>query len=94
MSIDKIKEEKKEQIKKQKETKIEVFSTPTCPYCTKLKNWLDEQGIPYEDYDVSSNREKAKEMLQMSGRRGVPQTKVGDQMIIGFQPGKIKEVLE
>lgn len=93
MSVDKIKEKKKEEIKKQQEN-VEVFSTPTCPYCTKLKQWLDNEGIPYEDYDVSSNKEKAKEMIKMSGRRGVPQTRVGDQVVVGFQPGKIKEFMD
>lgn len=73
---------------------IQVFTTPTCPYCTKVKQWLDENGYDYEEYNVAENREKAKEMIQRTGRRGVPQTFIGDEEVIGFQPGKIQEAIE
>lgn len=76
------------------ETEIEVFTTPSCPYCHKLKDWLDENGYDYTDYDVSSNREKAKEMIERTQQRGVPQTFIGDHEIIGFQPDKIEEIME
>ena len=72
---------------------VEVFTTPTCPYCTKIKKWLESEDIQYIEHDVSQNKEKAKKMMEMSGQRGVPQTKVGDEIIVGFQPGKIKEAL-
>ncbi|EHK02589.1 hypothetical protein HRED_03879, partial [Candidatus Haloredivivus sp. G17] len=39
-------------------TEIEVYTTPSCPYCTKLKNWLGEQDIDYEAFDLSQNKEK------------------------------------
>lgn len=74
--------------------KIEVFSTPTCPYCTKLKNWLDENGYDYESFDVSNDREAAKRMIERTGQRGVPQTFIGENDIIGFRPEKIEEALE
>lgn len=73
---------------------IEVYSTPSCPYCNKLKNWLDEQGYEYTDYNVNENQEKAKEMIERTRQRGVPQTFIGDEEVIGFQPEKIKEIVE
>lgn len=75
-------------------TEIQVFTTPTCPYCTKVKQWLEENGYDYEEYDVSENREKAREMIERTGQRGVPQTFIGDQEIIGFRPDKIQEAAE
>ncbi len=73
---------------------IEVFTTPSCPYCVKLKRWLDEEGYEYREYDVSENREKAVEMIQMTGQRGVPQTIInGKKTVLGFQPEKIEEIL-
>jgi glutaredoxin-like YruB-family protein len=75
-------------------TEIEVYTTPSCPYCTKLKNWLDEQDIEYESFDLSQNRQKAQELIQKTGQRGVPQTLIKDgdeeKAVIGFQPEKIK----
>ncbi|MFB6208246.1 MAG: glutaredoxin family protein [Candidatus Nanohaloarchaea archaeon] len=73
---------------------IKVFSTPTCPYCTKVKEWLDEEGYDYEEFNVAENKEKAKEMIQRTGQRGVPQTFVGDKEIIGFPPDKIEKAIE
>lgn len=75
-------------------TEIEVFTTPSCPYCTKIKQWLDENGHDYVEYNVAENREKAREMIQKTGQRGVPQTVVGDEAIIGFQPDKIQKKIE
>ncbi|EHK00527.1 glutaredoxin YruB-family protein [Candidatus Haloredivivus sp. G17] len=75
-------------------TEIEVYTTPSCPYCTKLKNWLGEQDIDYEAFDLSQNKEKAQELIQKTGQRGVPQTLIKDgdeeKAVIGFQPDKIK----
>lgn len=73
---------------------IEVYTTPSCPYCTKIKEWLDENGYDYTEHNVAENREKAKEMIQRTGRRGVPQTAVGDQVITGFNPAKLQEAIE
>jgi glutaredoxin 3 len=75
-------------------SKIEVFTTPTCPYCTKIKQWLDENNYEYEEHDVASDQEKAKKMIQKTGQRGVPQTFVGDEAIVGFQPQKIEKAID
>lgn len=75
-------------------TEIEVYTTPTCPYCTKLKNWLEDEDIEFEEFDLSENREKAQELIQKTGQRGVPQTLIKkdgeEKAVIGFQPDKIK----
>lgn len=75
-------------------TDIKVYTTPSCPYCVKIKQWLDENDHEYIEYNVAENREKAKEMIQKTGQRGVPQTVIGDQAVIGFQPQKIEAAIE
>ncbi|MEF8880200.1 MAG: glutaredoxin domain-containing protein [Candidatus Nanohaloarchaea archaeon] len=76
-------------------TEIEVYTTPTCPYCTKLKNWLKDEDIDFEEFNLSHNREKAQELVQKTGQRGVPQTLIKkndgeEKAVIGYQPDKIK----
>ena len=75
-------------------TEIEVYTTPTCPYCTKLKNWLEEENIDFEEFDLSKNKEKAQEIVKKTGQRGVPQTLIkedgGEKAVVGYQPDKIK----
>jgi glutaredoxin-like YruB-family protein len=70
--------------------KIRVFSTPTCPWCHVVKQFLKERGFEYEEVDVSVNREAAKEMIAKSGQMGVPQTEINGKFIVGFD----KPVLE
>lgn len=73
---------------------IQVFTTPTCPYCTKIKQWLDENGHEYTEHNVAEDQEKAREMIQKTGQRGVPQTFIGEKAVIGFQPQKIQEAIK
>ena len=73
---------------------IEVYTTPTCPYCTKIKKWLENNDYDYKEYNVAQNKEKAKEMIQKTGQKGVPQTFIGDTQVVGFQVEKIEEAIE
>ncbi len=73
--------------------KIRVFSTPTCPYCVMLKNFLKENGFEYEDIDVSQSEEAQTEMIEKTGQMGVPVTDIDGEWIIGFDQVKIKELL-
>ncbi len=79
-------------------TEVNVYTTPSCPYCVKIKQWLNEEEIEYSEHNVANDQEKAKEMIQKTGQRGVPQTivkKDGEETaIVGFQPQKIKQLIE
>ncbi|MFB6076157.1 MAG: glutaredoxin family protein [Candidatus Aenigmatarchaeota archaeon] len=76
------------------ENKIVVYSTPSCPYCTKVKNYLNQKDVEFEDFNVASNREKAKEMIQKTGQRGVPVTEINGEIIVGFNKPAIDQALE
>lgn len=73
---------------------VEVFTTPSCPYCTKIKEWLKENDYEFVEHNVAEDREKAKKMIEETGQRGVPQTFIGDKTVIGFQPDEIEEAIE
>ena len=73
--------------------KVTVYSTPTCPFCIRVKQFLKEKNVQFEDIDVSENEEKAQEMIKRSGQMGVPVIEIEDEMIVGFDKEKIKEVL-
>ncbi|MBP6948998.1 MAG: glutaredoxin family protein [Candidatus Pacebacteria bacterium] len=78
-----------------KETKkVEIFSTETCHFCHMAKDWLTVKGIPYVDYNVGSDVEKRKEMMEMTGQLGVPVIKIGDEVMIGFNPDQMAKILE
>jgi glutaredoxin 3 len=73
--------------------KVLVYSTPTCPYCVRLKQYLTENKIVFEDYDVGADQAKADEMIQKSSQMGVPVIDIDGKIIIGFDKPKIKEAL-
>lgn len=73
--------------------KIKVYSTPTCPHCVMLKDWLKEKGIEFEDIDVASNQEAAQEMISKSGQMGVPQIEINGKLIVGFDREAIEKEL-
>ena len=70
-----------------------VYSTPTCPFCIRAKQFLKDNNVQFEDIDVSENHEKAQEMIKKSGQMGVPVLEIGEKIIVGFDKDKIKEAL-
>lgn len=87
----------KEKTKKMKNTgkaKIRIYSTPTCPYCHMAKDFFKQRGIAFEDIDVSSNQEAAREMIRKTGMTGVPQIEINGRMIVGFNKKALEKELK
>lgn len=74
--------------------RVTVYSTPTCSWCTTLKNYLREKRVSFRDIDISTDQKSAEEMVRRSGQQGVPQTDINGTMIIGFDKKRIDELLE
>ena len=74
--------------------KVKVYSTPTCPWCVKVKEYLEEKKVDFENIDVSEDQEAAKEMMEKSGQMGVPQIEIDGKIIVGFDKEAIEEALK
>ena len=72
---------------------ITIYSTPTCPFCIRVKQFLKENNVVFTDIDVSSDQEKAQDMIKKSGQMGVPVIDIDGEIIVGFDKEKIKESL-
>jgi glutaredoxin-like YruB-family protein len=73
--------------------KIKVYSTQTCPWCVRLKEYLRSKKIKFQEVDVSEDEEAANEMIEKSGQMGVPQIEINGKMIVGFDKEAIDEEL-
>lgn len=73
--------------------KVTIYSTPTCHFCHMAKEFFKENNIAYTDYDVASNMEKRKEMVEKSGQMGVPVIQIENDLIVGFNKPKLVELL-
>jgi len=74
-------------------SKVIVYSTPTCHFCHMAKDFFKEKGVEFEDFDVSTDLSKRKEMVDKSGQMGVPVILIKDEVIVGFNKPKIVELL-
>jgi glutaredoxin 3 len=72
---------------------VKVYSTSTCPWCIRVKQFLKENNVIFEDYDVGSDKPKADEMVKISGQMGVPVLDIAGEIIVGFDKDKIKQAL-
>ncbi|MFA5935078.1 MAG: glutaredoxin family protein [Candidatus Paceibacterota bacterium] len=77
-----------------KNHKVIVYSTPSCPYCVYAKDYFKENNVPFEDIDVSRDREKAQEMVTKSGQMGVPVIDIDGNILVGFQPEAFEQLLK
>lgn len=75
------------------EHKVNVYSTPTCPFCHLAKDYLKNKAVAFNDYDVASDNAKAQEMVQKSGQMGVPVIEIDGQIIVGFNKAEIDRFL-
>lgn len=73
--------------------KVTIYSTPTCHFCHMAKDFFTSKGIPFEDFNVSFDAEKRKEMVDKSGQMGVPVIIIKDKLIVGFNKPQIMELL-
>ena len=71
-----------------------IYSTPTCQYCHKTKEFLNKHGIKFKDIDVSSDSKAAKEMVEKSGQMGVPVIDINGTIIVGFDESALRKALE
>lgn len=73
---------------------IKIYSTPTCHFCHMAKDYFKENNIEYTEFDVAADAEKRAEMMEKTGQMGVPVIEIGEEVIIGFNEGKISELLK
>jgi len=72
---------------------VKVYSTPTCPYCKMVKEYLSSKGVTFANIDVSVDKAASEEMIKISGQMGVPVIVVDNEVITGFDKGAINKAL-
>ena len=70
-----------------------IYSTPVCHFCHMAKDFFAENNVAFTEHDVASDMDKRKEMVDMTGQMGVPVIRIGDDVVIGFDESKVKELL-
>lgn len=73
--------------------KVKVYSTSTCPWCVKTKEFLKAHNVKYEEVNVGEDEKARNEMFEKSGQFGVPVTDVDSTIIVGYDKEALKKAL-
>jgi len=81
--------------------KIVVYSGRFCGYCTAAERLLQSKNAEYEVIKVDEDQAKFDHMMEITGRRTIPQIFIGEYHVGGFddlsalnQSGKLDELLK
>jgi glutaredoxin-like protein NrdH len=78
---------------------VRLYALTTCPYCRMAKRFLDDGSVEYDLTEVDSLEGQEKEdvvaeVRRISGGASFPVIVVGDEVIVGFNKKRIKELLD
>ena len=73
--------------------KVIVYSQPGWHFCGMEKAWLSENGIDFEDRNVTEDP-NAMDELQELGYFTTPVTLIDDQTVVGFDREKLTRLLD
>jgi len=73
---------------------VKVYSTQSCPWCKKTKEFLKKKKVKFKEIDVGASQKAAQEMIKKSGQTGVPVLDINGEIIVGFDEAKIKKALK
>lgn len=77
----------------QRAYRVLVFTTPTCPWCTRAKSYLRQRRVPFREVDVSRDPAAARDLVRRSGQMGVPVIEIDGRPIVGFDRPQIDRLL-
>ena len=72
---------------------VVIYSTPTCHFCHAAKEFFTAHNIQFTDHNVQADVMRRQELISKSGQMGVPVIYIGDEMVLGFDEPKLRELL-
>lgn len=64
--------------------KIVMYSTQICPYCMRAEQLLHKKGAQVEKIFIDRDHDAMQKMIELTGRRTVPQIFIGERHVGGF----------
>ncbi|MCR4394263.1 MAG: glutaredoxin family protein [Dehalococcoidales bacterium] len=72
---------------------VKVYTTPTCPWCKKVKQFLESNSVPFQELNVAENKAARDEMVNLTHQLAVPTITIDGDYIIGYNEKALKEKL-
>jgi glutaredoxin-like YruB-family protein len=77
----------------QKQHKVIIFTTPTCPWCRAAKQYFIQKKVKFTEVDVTKNQSAIKDLIRLTGQTGVPVILIDNKPVVGFDKAKIDRLL-
>lgn len=71
---------------------IVVYTSKNCIYCHKVKDYLKERGVDYQERSID-NPEYRDELISVSGQMAVPVVNARGEIIVGFSKKRMDEII-
>ena len=73
---------------------VTVYSTNSCPWCVKAKDFLKDNKVAFKEVNVAEDSKGLQDMEEKSGQRGVPVIDANGTIIVGFDRDALKAALK
>ena len=78
---------------------VTLYMTRWCGYCRKARNLLQGMNVKFEEKDIEKDQAALMEMMRYAEDAGievtgVPVLRIGNQMIVGYNPQRIESLVE
>ncbi|KEI18054.1 glutaredoxin domain-containing protein [Clostridium haemolyticum] len=72
---------------------IKVYSVPNCPWCEKVKKYLNSKKVDYEYINIKDDLEAREELIELTNQTSVPVIDIDGNIVIGFEKDKLDQFL-
>ncbi len=73
---------------------VTIYTTPTCSWCKKLKEYLKKKKVSYQEHDVIESDSAREMMIEKTGQMAVPVIEIAGEVIVGFDEARLEEILK
>lgn len=64
--------------------KVLIYTAVPCGYCSAAKRYFDQNEVPFEEIDLTGDRQARMDLMQRTGQRTVPQIFIGETHVGGY----------
>ena len=74
---------------------VKIYTSPTCRWCRRAKDFLAEQGVTYQELDITSDPAIADEAIRLAGRKAVPVIVADSRVLmVGYYEDELEDLLD
>lgn len=74
--------------------KVIIYSTPTCGFCSRAKDFFRKNKVKYKEFNVAVNSKAREDMIHKSGQLGVPVIDANGKVVVGFDEPLLRKLLK